>query len=62
MTSKKEEKPMPKLWTVEEVAQYWGVSKYTIFRLIRANKIAAISVGKSYRIPNDAVAGGAIKS
>lgn len=53
---------MPKLWTVDEVADYWGVSKWTIFRLIRAGKIAAISVGKSYRIPNDAVSNGANKS
>lgn len=53
---------MAKLWTVDEVAEYWGVSKWTIFRLIHANKLAAISVGKSYRIPNDAVASGASKS
>lgn len=52
---------MAKLWTVEEVAEYWGVSKYTIFRLIKAKRIGYISVGKSYRIPNEAVANGAIK-
>jgi excisionase family DNA binding protein len=54
----KEEKPM-KLWTVEEVAAYWRVSKFTIFRLIHAGRINAKSVGKSYRIPDDVVRQGA---
>lgn len=51
-----------KLWTVEEVAAYWGVSKYTIFRLIHAGRINAKSVGKSYRIPDDVARGGAMKA
>lgn len=49
---------MAKLWTVEEVAEYWKVSKYTIFRLIKNNRIGYIRVGKSYRIPNDAATKG----
>jgi excisionase family DNA binding protein len=61
MTSKKEEKAMPKLWTVESVAEYWGVSKNTVFRLIHARRIVAICVGRSYRIPDDVVRNGATK-
>jgi excisionase family DNA binding protein len=52
---------MPKLWTVESVAQYWGVSKTTIFRLIHDGRIRALCVGRSYRIPDDVVREGAAK-
>jgi excisionase family DNA binding protein len=49
---------MPKLWTADEVAQYWGVSYCTILRLIRAGDITVIRVGRSYRITEDVVRNG----
>jgi excisionase family DNA binding protein len=51
MTEQKE-KTMGKLWTVKEAAEYWHVSQETIRRLIRDGKLSAISVGRSYRIPD----------
>jgi len=39
-----------KLLLVSEVAEYLRVSTMTIYRLIRAGKIEAIRVGRSYRI------------
>jgi excisionase family DNA binding protein len=51
-----------KLWTVEEVAKHWRVSRFTIFRLIHAGRIEAISVGKAYRIPNEAAQKGVQES
>lgn len=39
--------------TVAEVAERLKVSTMTIYRLINANKLAAVKVGKSYRINED---------
>jgi excisionase family DNA binding protein len=36
--------------TVEEVADAMRVSKMTIYRLIKSGQLAAIQVGKNYRI------------
>jgi excisionase family DNA binding protein len=44
-----------KLWTIKEVAAHWRVSEYTVMRLIHAQQLEARSVGRSYRIPDDAV-------
>lgn len=49
---------MPKLWTADEVAEYWKVSYCTILRLIKANKIPSIRVGHSYRIKQETVENG----
>lgn len=37
--------------TVDEVAKAARVSKMTIYRLVRAGDLAAVRVGKSFRIP-----------
>ena len=38
------------LLTVAEVAQIMRVSNMTVYRLIKAGQLAAIRVGKNYRI------------
>lgn len=39
-----------RLLTVEQVAKRLQVTKMTIYRYIKANKIAAIKIGKEYRL------------
>jgi excisionase family DNA binding protein len=39
-----------RLWTVAEVAEHMRVSNMTVYRLIKAEKLPAIRVGKNYRI------------
>jgi len=41
--------------TVGEVARIMRVSNMTVYRLIRTGRIAAVRVGKNYRIPEDDV-------
>lgn len=41
--------------TVAEVAQIMRVSTMTVYRQIKAGELASVRVGKSYRIPEDAV-------
>lgn len=43
------------LLTVAEVAQHLRVSTMTVYRLIKAGDLAAIRVGKSYRLREDDV-------
>jgi len=43
----------PKLLTVSEVADVLRVSTMTVYRLIKSGELAAIRVGKSYRIADD---------
>ena len=44
----------PRFLTVAEVAQQMRVSTMTVYRLIKANELASVRVGKSYRIsPQD---------
>jgi excisionase family DNA binding protein len=38
------------LWTVSEVAEHMRVSNMTVYRLIKAEQLPAIRVGKNYRI------------
>lgn len=40
----------PRFLTVLEVAERMRVSKMTVYRLIRAGKIPAVRVGKSFRV------------
>jgi excisionase family DNA binding protein len=42
-----------RLLTVAEVASLMRVSTMTVYRLIKAGDLAAIRVGKSYRIKED---------
>lgn len=39
-----------RLWTVGEVAEHMRVSNMTVYRLIKSGELAAIRVGKNYRI------------
>jgi excisionase family DNA binding protein len=41
--------------TAAEVAAVMRVSTMTVYRLIKAGELGAVRVGKSYRIPEDAV-------
>jgi excisionase family DNA binding protein len=38
------------LLTVAEVAQHMRVSRMTVYRLIKSRQLAALRVGKNYRI------------
>lgn len=41
--------------TVAEVAAMMRVSKMTVYRLVHAGELPAARVGRSFRVPNDAV-------
>jgi excisionase family DNA binding protein len=45
----------PAFLTVSEVAAVLRVSDMTIYRLIASGEIRALKVGRSYRIPQDAL-------
>jgi excisionase family DNA binding protein len=47
--------PKPAFLTVSEVAQTLRVSDMTIYRLIASGDLRALKVGRSYRIPADAL-------
>lgn len=44
------ESQRPRYLTVAEVAQDMRVSTMTVYRLIKSGELAAVRVGKSYRI------------
>ncbi len=44
---------MPEVLTPEQVAEELRVSPETIYRLIRARKLAATRIGRAYRIPRE---------
>ena len=46
---------LPMLFTVEQVAQILGIGRSTVFQLIKAEKIESIRLGRSRRIPIDAM-------
>ncbi len=41
--------------TVAEVASIMRVSKMTVYRMVHAGDLPAIRVGRSFRVPEDAV-------
>lgn len=43
------------LLTVAEVAAVMRVSKMTVYRLVHAGELPALKVGRSYRVPEQAV-------
>ena len=45
----------PRFLTVAEVASHMRVSTMTVYRLIKAGDMAAVRVGKSYRVREDDV-------
>lgn len=44
-----------KFLTVAEVASVMRVSKMTVYRLVHAGDLPAVRVGRSFRVPEDAV-------
>ncbi|MEQ1736277.1 MAG: helix-turn-helix domain-containing protein [Rhodoglobus sp.] len=42
--------------TVAEVAEMMRVSNMTVYRLVQSGKLPAVRFGRSYRIPESAVA------
>lgn len=44
-----------KFLTVREVAAALRVSRMTVYRLVHSGELAAVHVGKSYRVPEAAV-------
>jgi excisionase family DNA binding protein len=41
--------------TVAEVATMMRVSKMTVYRLVHSGELPAVRVGRSFRVPDDAV-------
>jgi excisionase family DNA binding protein len=44
-----------RLMTVAEVARAMRVSKMTVYRLVHSGELPAVRVGRSFRVPEDAV-------
>ena len=44
-----------KFLTVAEVASVMRVSKMTVYRLVHSGELAAVRVGRSFRVPERAV-------
>lgn len=45
----------PKFLTVAEVAEMMRVSKMTVYRLVHSGQLQAVRVGRSFRVPANAV-------
>jgi excisionase family DNA binding protein len=53
-----QQRPAPRtvsFLTVTEVAAIMRVSKMTVYRLVHAGELAAVRVGRSFRVPEPAV-------
>jgi excisionase family DNA binding protein len=48
-------KPAPNLLAVDEAARELGVSRATVWRLLRAGRLASTRIGGRRRIPREAV-------
>jgi excisionase family DNA binding protein len=44
-----------KFLTVAEVASLMRVSKMTVYRLVHAGELPAVQIGRSFRVPEQAV-------
>ncbi|PFG34148.1 helix-turn-helix domain-containing protein [Sanguibacter antarcticus] len=47
--------PRLQFLTVAEVAEVMRVSKMTVYRLVHSGELPAVQVGKSYRVPQEAL-------
>ena len=47
--------PRVQFLTVSEVAEVMRVSKMTVYRLVHSGELPAVRVGKSFRVPQDAL-------
>ena len=50
-----EEPGRPRYLTVEEVAGVMRVSKMTVYRLLHSGDLPGVRVGRSFRVPQDAL-------
>jgi excisionase family DNA binding protein len=48
-------RPVVSFLTVTEVAAIMRVSKMTVYRLVHGGELAAVRVGRSFRVPQPAV-------
>lgn len=57
MAASRSDRPLSEVrfLTVAEVAGLMRVSKMTVYRLVHAGDIAAVRVGRSFRVPDTAV-------
>ena len=49
------EAPRVRFLTVAEVAEVMRVSKMTVYRLVHSGEMPAVRVGRSFRVPQDAL-------
>jgi excisionase family DNA binding protein len=49
------EQPRVRFLTVAEVAELMRVSKMTVYRLVHSGEMPAVRVGRSFRVPQDAL-------
>ncbi|NMR18775.1 helix-turn-helix domain-containing protein [Cellulomonas fimi] len=49
------EQPRVRFLTVAEVAGLMRVSKMTVYRLVHSGELPAVRVGRSFRVPQDAL-------
>ena len=47
--------PRVRFLTVNEVADLMRVSRMTVYRLVHAGELPAVRVGRSFRVPQDAL-------
>jgi len=47
--------PRARFLTVAEVADVMRVSKMTVYRLVHSGEMPAVRVGRSFRVPQDAL-------
>ena len=46
---------LPMLFSIEEVADIWHIGRSTVFKLINEGSIQSIKLGRSRRVPIDAM-------
>ena len=49
------QQPRVRFLTVAEVADVMRVSKMTVYRLVHSGEMSAVRVGRSYRVPQEAL-------
>lgn len=49
------EQPRQRYLTVAEVADVMRVSRMTVYRLVHGGELPAVRVGRSFRVPQDAL-------
>ena len=47
---------LPLILTVEDLTKIFAVGKNTVYELIHSGAIRSVRVGRSYRVPRDAIA------